>query len=77
MKERAEKWLKSDRAQQIINNQCISWFNNQIQPDLATGNDPICRLLPPTNNPSVSSVFIGVHRCSISQKILFVPRVST
>ncbi|MER3493454.1 MAG: hypothetical protein C4323_14660 [Mastigocladus sp. ERB_26_2] len=43
MKERAEQWLKSDRAQQIINNQCISWFNNQIQPDLAAQTDPICR----------------------------------
>ncbi|WP_026733239.1 Hsp70 family protein [Fischerella sp. PCC 9605] len=43
MKNRAEEWLKSDRAQQIINNQCISWFNNKIQPELAAETDPICR----------------------------------
>lgn len=43
MKSRAEQWLQGDRAQQIINNQCISWFNNQIQPDLAAETDPICR----------------------------------
>ncbi|MBE9005597.1 Hsp70 family protein [Fortiea sp. LEGE XX443] len=43
MKNRAEQWLKSNAAQQIINNQCINWFNNKIQPDLATQTDPICR----------------------------------
>ncbi|MEH2142662.1 Hsp70 family protein [Nostoc sp.] len=40
---RAEQWLKSDLAGQIINNQCTSWFNNKIQPDLAAQTDPICR----------------------------------
>ncbi|WP_413198998.1 hypothetical protein [Nostoc piscinale] len=43
MKNRAEQWLKSNVAQQIINNQCIRWFNNKIQPDLAAVTDPICR----------------------------------
>jgi molecular chaperone DnaK (HSP70) len=51
MKSRAEEWLISDslrdssasRVQQIINNQCTSWFNNKIQPDLAAETDPICR----------------------------------
>ncbi|MBU7584531.1 MAG: Hsp70 family protein [Nostoc sp. TH1S01] len=43
MKNRAEQWLKSNVAQQIINNQCILWFNNKIQPDLAAVTDPICR----------------------------------
>ncbi|MDZ8183740.1 MAG: Hsp70 family protein [Nostoc sp. ChiSLP02] len=43
MKTRAENWLQSDRSQQIINKQCISWFNNKIQPDLAAETDPICR----------------------------------
>ncbi|MBN3951344.1 MAG: Hsp70 family protein [Nostoc sp. NMS7] len=40
---RAEQWLKSDFAVQIINYQCASWFNNKIQPDLAAQTDPICR----------------------------------
>ncbi|MFN6475089.1 Hsp70 family protein [Nostoc sp. DedQUE07] len=40
---RAEQWLKSDRAVQIINHQCAFWFNNKIQPDLAAQTDPICR----------------------------------
>ncbi|MDF5736420.1 MULTISPECIES: Hsp70 family protein [unclassified Nostoc] len=40
---RAEQWLKSDRAVQIINYQCASWFSNKIQPDLAAQTDPICR----------------------------------
>ncbi|MHC5609496.1 MAG: Hsp70 family protein [Nostoc sp.] len=40
---RAEQWLKSDLAGQIINYQCASWFNNKIQPDLAAQTDPICR----------------------------------
>ncbi|MHC5722503.1 MAG: Hsp70 family protein, partial [Nostoc sp.] len=39
---RAEQWLKSDLAGQIINYQCASWFNNKIQPDLAAQTDPIC-----------------------------------
>ncbi len=40
---RAEQWLKSDIAVQIINHQCASWFSNKIQPDLAAQTDPICR----------------------------------
>ncbi|MEH2256215.1 Hsp70 family protein [Nostoc sp.] len=40
---RAEQWLKNDRAVQIINHQCASWFSNKIQPDLAAQTDPICR----------------------------------
>ncbi|MBG1243242.1 Hsp70 family protein [Nostoc sp. NZL] len=40
---RAEQWLKSDLAVQIINHQCASWFSNKIQPDLAAQTDPICR----------------------------------
>ncbi|MCL1467285.1 Hsp70 family protein [Argonema galeatum] len=43
MKKRAESWLKSDRAKLLINNQCLSWFNSKIQPDLASETDPICR----------------------------------
>jgi molecular chaperone DnaK (HSP70) len=43
MKLRAEQWLTSDRAQQIINDRCIGWFNEKIQPDLAALTDPICR----------------------------------
>jgi molecular chaperone DnaK (HSP70) len=43
MKSLAEQWLKGDIAQQIINKQCINWFNNKIQPDLAAETDPICR----------------------------------
>ena len=40
---RAEQWLKSDLAVQIINHQCAYWFSNKIQPDLAAQTDPICR----------------------------------
>jgi molecular chaperone DnaK (HSP70) len=40
---RAEQWLKSELAVQIINNQCAFWFSNKIQPDLAAQTDPICR----------------------------------
>ncbi|MEH2267802.1 MAG: Hsp70 family protein [Nostoc sp.] len=40
---RAEQWLKSERAVQIINHQCAYWFSNKIQPDLAAQTDPICR----------------------------------
>jgi molecular chaperone DnaK (HSP70) len=43
IEQRALQWLKSDRAQQIINTQCVSWFNTQIRPDLATETDPICQ----------------------------------
>ncbi|MBH8565232.1 Hsp70 family protein [Nostoc sp. CENA67] len=43
MKSRAENWLVGDRSLQIINKQCISWFNHKIQPDLAAVTDPICR----------------------------------
>jgi len=40
---RAEQWLKSDRARQIINAKCIAWFNSKLQPDLAAETDPICQ----------------------------------
>ncbi|BAY79317.1 hypothetical protein NIES25_58010 (plasmid) [Nostoc linckia NIES-25] len=40
---RAEQWFKSDLAVRIINNQCVSWFSNKIQPNLAAQTDPICR----------------------------------
>ncbi|MBD2181288.1 Hsp70 family protein [Aerosakkonema funiforme] len=43
LKKRAEQWLKSDRAKLLIDNQCVSWFNSKIQPDLALETDPICR----------------------------------
>ena len=43
IKNRAQEWLESDRAQQTINHQCIEWFNHNIQPDLAAETDPICR----------------------------------
>ena len=40
---KAEEWLKSPVAQQIINKNCATWFNNNIQPDLAAQTDPICQ----------------------------------
>ena len=43
MKSQAEQWFISDRSQQIINQKCISWFNNKIQPELGAKTDPICR----------------------------------
>lgn len=43
MKTQAEGWIKSDRAQQIIKNKSVTWFNSKIQPDLAQETDPICR----------------------------------
>jgi molecular chaperone DnaK (HSP70) len=43
MKQRAEQWLQGDMAQKVVNSQCISWFNQKIQPDLAAETDPICR----------------------------------
>ncbi|MBW4542926.1 MAG: hypothetical protein KME25_00535 [Symplocastrum torsivum CPER-KK1] len=43
MKGGAEQWLKSDRAQEIIKDKSVTWFNSKIQPDLAQETDPICR----------------------------------
>jgi molecular chaperone DnaK (HSP70) len=43
MKSGAEGWIKSDRAQQIIKDKSVTWFNSKIQPDLAQETDPICR----------------------------------
>ncbi len=43
MKTQAQQWMESDRTRQIINTQCISWFNSQIQSELAQETDPICR----------------------------------
>lgn len=43
IKSKAEQWLKSDRTQQLINAQCLTWFNSKIQPELAQATDPICR----------------------------------
>ncbi|MEC4983971.1 MAG: hypothetical protein SAJ37_11195 [Oscillatoria sp. PMC 1068.18] len=43
MKEQAEKLVISDAVRQVIRNQSITWFNSQIQPELAQETDPICR----------------------------------
>ena len=43
MKTQAEQWIKSDRTRQIVNTQCVTWFNSKIQPELAQQTDPICR----------------------------------
>jgi len=43
LEKRAEQWLKSKQAQQIINFNCVNWFNSKIQPELALETDPICR----------------------------------
>ena len=43
MKNRAQQWLKSERAKILINSKCLAWFNSKIQPDLAQETDPICR----------------------------------
>lgn len=40
---RAEEWLKSNQAQQIINAKSVNWFNSNIQTDLAAETDPICQ----------------------------------
>jgi len=40
IEKRAEQWLKSNQAQQIINTKCVIWFNNKIQPELAEETDP-------------------------------------
>jgi molecular chaperone DnaK (HSP70) len=43
MKKQAEDWIKSDRTRQLVNSQCVTWFNSKIQPELAQETDPICR----------------------------------
>ncbi|MBD2012854.1 hypothetical protein H6F96_02330 [Microcoleus sp. FACHB-53] len=43
MKKQAEAWIKSDRTRQLVNSQCVTWFNSKIQPELAQETDPICR----------------------------------
>lgn len=43
IEKRAEQWLKSSTAKQIINAKCVTWFNNKIQPELAAQTDPICQ----------------------------------
>ncbi|MBD2126865.1 hypothetical protein NDI39_22990 [Microcoleus sp. ZQ-A2] len=43
MKKQAEEWIKSDRTRQLVNGQCVTWFNSKIQPELAQETDPICR----------------------------------
>jgi len=43
IEKRAEQWLKSNQAQQLINIKCVTWFNSKIQPELAEETDPICR----------------------------------
>lgn len=43
MKKQAEDWIKSSTSRQIINTQCVTWFNSKIQPELAQETDPICQ----------------------------------
>ncbi|WP_013325374.1 Hsp70 family protein [Gloeothece verrucosa] len=43
LKKRAQKWLNSEQAEKILNEQCSYWFNQKIQPELAAQTDPICR----------------------------------
>ncbi len=43
MRRRAEQWIESPPARQIIDEKCVAWFNSKIQPALAEKTDPICR----------------------------------
>ena len=44
MKQRAEEWITTSGAQQIIKSQSVAWFNSKIQPELAQETDPICQM---------------------------------
>jgi molecular chaperone DnaK (HSP70) len=44
MKQRAEEWITTSGAQQIIKSQSVAWFNSKIQPELAQQTDPICQM---------------------------------
>ncbi len=43
MKKRAEEWIESKLARQIVKTQSVTWFNSKIQPELAQETDPICQ----------------------------------
>ncbi|HEY9693537.1 MAG TPA: hypothetical protein V6D15_15110 [Oculatellaceae cyanobacterium] len=44
MKQRAEEWITTSGAQQIVKSQSVAWFNSKIQPELAQETDPICQM---------------------------------
>jgi hypothetical protein len=84
MKSRAEQWLKSDPARQIINTQCVSWFNSKIQPDLAEETDPICRKyqIPRSSlrfeegiNPDVVNPELAIGDAILSDTVGFIVNV--
>lgn len=43
MRTQAQQWIESERTRQIINSECVIWFNSNIQSELAQETDPICR----------------------------------
>ncbi|MFB2919062.1 Hsp70 family protein [Aerosakkonema funiforme] len=84
MKKRAEQWLKSDRAKLLIDNQCVSWFNSKIQPDLALETDPICRQfqIPRSSlrfeegiDPDVVNPDLSIGDAILSETVAFIVNV--
>ncbi len=92
MKSWAEQWLKSDslqdncasRAQQIIKNKSVTWFNSKIQPDLAQETDPICRKfqIPRSSlrfeegiDPGIVSAELSIGDAILADTVAFIVNV--
>ena len=92
MKSWAEQWLQRDslqnngasRAQQIIKNKSVTWFNSKIQPDLAQETDPICRKfqIPRSSlrfeegiDPGIVSAELSIGDAILADTVAFIVNV--
>jgi len=84
MKTQAEQWIKSDRTRQIVNTQCVTWFNSKIQPELAQETDPICRKfqIPRSSlrfeegiNPDVVNPELSIGDTILADTVAFIVNV--
>jgi molecular chaperone DnaK (HSP70) len=84
MKKQAEDWIKSDRTRQLVNSQCVTWFNSKIQPELAQETDPICRKyqIPKSSlrfeegiNPDVVNPELSIGDTILADTVSFIVNV--
>ncbi len=84
MKQQAEEWITSERVQQIIKNQSITWFNSKIQSDLAAETDPICQRfqIPRSSlrfeegiNPAVVNPELSIGDTILADTVAFILNV--
>ena len=84
MKKQAEEWINNERTRQLVNSQCVTWFNSKIRPELAQETDPICRKyqIPKSSlrfeegiNPDVVNPDLSIGDTILADTVSFIVNV--